>query len=293
MRKRYKPKINVTVYFFLALLLTGCSSMVQKSGELLEGSAFGEKTIAVYSSAAKGRETKIELKKSMSKTGEETIEISNSAWPGLSLRGEAARNNGSFEFKEARILSPHLNGWNEFSLELLGSAAFTSGLEQGGVLRIAGEVERVQISSGKIRLKSSRLTGNAALVPLRNRRERILVLTQWMHEEENAAGANLAAFANQKEFENYWKPRLFPELVLQKKRPQVYTTKNAEWHREDGVKWNRTYTELFFPEELWDLRNSGALLRDWEEALPWIFIEYSWKRIIDSIDETELLKKGR
>jgi hypothetical protein len=104
---------------------------------------------------------------------------------------------------------------------------------------------------------------------------------------------NSLIFSNQKEFENHWKRRLFPELVSAKARPADYSTENAEWGRADSVNWNRTYTEHLFPEELWEYRNSGALLRDWEEALPWIYMEYSWDSIIDSFDETTLLKTPR
>jgi hypothetical protein len=187
-------------------------------------------------------------------------------------------------------LSTHVSGWNEFHYELLGSGNFSS-VQQGtgGVLRIDETPERVQISSGKIRLKSRRLTGNAALVPLRNRRERILALTEWMAERQQKAG-NPARFENQKEFDAYWKSLLFPELLPAKKRPQNYSALNAEWNRADGVKWNTAYTKSIFPEALWEFRNSGALLRDWEEALPWIYMEYSWDAIISNVNNTTLQK---
>jgi len=274
-------------FFPLALLLVGCTSMLQKGGEILEGSAFAEKTTALYSSGG------IELKEMRSKDGEDFIEIKNSRWPGLALRGSVPDTDGSFHLTEARVLSTHVSGWNEFSYELLGSGSFSSARESGGVLRIDETPEKVQISSGKIRLKSSRLTGNAALAPLRNRRERILALTEWMGEWQEKTG-NSTYFGSQEEFDEYWKCLLFPELVSAKKRPQSYAsikdTGNAEWNRADGVKWNMVYTKSIFPEALWELRNSGALLRDWEEALPWIFTEYSWDAIIGTFNNTTLQK---
>jgi hypothetical protein len=278
---------------FVVLLLAGCTSLVQKSGEVLDGSAFAEKKLAVYRSDGNGKETTVELKELMPKEGEALVEITSSAWPGLALLGTLPDYGGDFEFTGARILSSHVNGWNEFTLDLLGSAVFAAPGGAGGPLRIAGEPERVQISSGKIRLKSSRLGGGAALTPLRNRRERILALTEWMRQSMETGLSGQAAFANRREFENYWKPRLFPELVLEKNRPQEYSAENAEWRRADSVKWNLSYTELLFPEELRELRNSGAFLRDWEEAINWIYIEYSWDTIIDSFNETTLLKTRR
>jgi hypothetical protein len=91
-------------------------------------------------------------------------------------------------------------------------------------------------------------------------------------------------FKDWKEFENYWKPRLFPELVSKKKRPPEWTGGAVRQVRADSVKWNQEYTEILFPEELWELRNSGAMLRDWEETLAWIYLEYSWDSVFSSLN---------
>jgi len=280
------------LFFLFAFLLTGCTSLIQKGGEVLEGSAFAEKTTAIYNSSGdKEKEAKIELKEMQSKDGEGFIEITSSKWPGLALRGSVPGTDGSFHLTEAHILSTHVFGWNEFSYELLGSGIFSSGQGASSVLHFEKAPERVQILSGKIRFKSRRLTGNAALAPLRNRRERILALTGWMAEWQESNG-NSNNFDNQEEFEEYWKSLLFPELVSAKKQPQNYSSiknaGNAEWNWADGIKWNLAYTKSLFPEALWELRNSGALLRDWEEALPWIFMEYSWDTIIGSFNNTVL-----
>jgi hypothetical protein len=274
-------------FFSLVFLLAGCTSLIQKGGEVLEGSAFTERTTMLYSSGDKEKEAEIELREMQSKDGESFIEITSSRWPGLALRGNVPGTDGSFHLTEAHFLSPHASGWNEFNYELLGNGNFSSGQGAASVLYIEEAPERIQISSGKIRLKSRRLTGNTALVPLRNRRERILALTGWMAEWQESTGASIN-FDSQKEFDEYWKSLLFPELVPAKKRPQNYSTSDAEWNRVDGVKWNLAYTESLLPEALWEFRNSGALLRDWEEALPWIFMEYSWDTIIGSFNNAVL-----
>ena len=283
------------LFALLPYLLPGCTSIIQKGGEFLEGSAFEEKTLVAYRTAGKDKETIVELRELKTKAMTDVIEITSAAWPGLALRG--IMGNGSIQLTEARFLSSHVNGWNEFSLDLLGSVVFQNSGGAGGLLRITGEVERVQISSVKIRLKSRRLTGSEALTALRNRRERILAITGWMGEApyDKKPYEALQGRAGMKQFEEYWKSRLFPELVSKNKRPLEYSSENANWNRVDSIKWNRNYTEYLLPEELWELRNSGALLRDWEEALPWIYMEYSWDRIINSFDgvtivNTTLLK---
>ena len=293
-KKDRKKNINNHSFFFhfslfSFLLLTGCTTIVQKGGEIVEGSTFTRMELALYRSGEKDRKERTGLKELRLNDGKIIMEIHSEKWPGLTLIGGMPSGNGSFELLKARILSSHVNGWNEFSLDILGSAFFGDQRKTGGTLHMAGGAERVQISSGSIRLKGNRLTDNAALTALRNRRERILALTEWMAVQTEVGGGK-ANFGGQSEFENYWKPLLFPELVSAKKRPTRYSTVDVEWRRMDGVKWNLSYTETLFPGDLWEYRNSGAMLRDWEEALAWIYIEYAWDFILDSFNDTYLIR---
>jgi len=286
-RKGRMEMVSLVISFIF--LLTGCSSIVQKSGEVLEGSSGNELVLSLYRSGGGKREAKIELRELRQIDGTVAIEIKSSAWPGFTLRGGRPGGSGNFDLGEVRILSSHVHGWNEFTLDIQGKAIFDDPKKTGGVLYITGEAERFQISSGKIRLKNNYLSGTAALSALRNRRERILALTDWMADwlEKNEA---VTVFIDQEEFENYWKSRLYPELVSKSKRPPEYSAQNARWKKSDSIKWNLDYTEFLFPEELWEYRNSGALLRDWEEALPWIYMEYSWDYIISSFNNANLIK---
>ena len=275
----------IFVYAVIVFLLPACSSVVQKGGEILERSAFEERTVTRYRAGDRGN--RIELRELQRRNGETLVQITADAWPGFALRGDTPSSGGVFALNEVRFLSSHIHGWNEFNLQVLGSAAFQPAYNAAGQFRITSEVERVQISSGRIRLKSSRITGDAALISLRNRRERILALVEWMQEQE-AALAEPPVFYSQRHFEMYWKPKLFPELVRRRNRPPEFSAENDEWERVDGVTWNLTYTRQIFPEELHEYRNSAALLRDWEETLPWIYMEHSWDKIINSLNETNL-----
>ncbi|ULQ58865.1 hypothetical protein K7I13_10025 [Brucepastera parasyntrophica] len=278
---------------FFVLLISGvfisagCSTLVEKSGEVLDGSAFDEKTTAIYRSGEKGSRSDMRIIREK-ETDRELLVMTSEAFPGLELYSTVpvpgySLDAAEIEFIRARILSSHVYGWNEFSLDLFGTAhCILRGYYAS--LEIDAPPERIQVSEGMIRLKSRRLTGGEALTSLRNRRERILALAEWMEDSEWGG----STFSSQKEFENYWKPILFPELVKKKERPQVYSTENAQWIRTDSIRWNKTYTEFLFPEELWELRNSGALLRDWEEAVTWIFYECHWDSIIASLNGIRL-----
>jgi hypothetical protein len=264
--------------------MTGCSTLANKVGETLDGVTFAEKTLANYSTQGKRKERKVEVRHIRLKNDDEMLVIADSDISGLKLRGNIPDSSGSFEILSAEILSSHVQGWNEFTLDLLGRASFIIN-EDGAILTISGPVEEAQISRGRIRLKSSRLTGAEALTNLRNRRERILVLTDWM--KERPASPDIK---DQKSFEEYWKAVLFPELVSKRKRPPLYSTENAEWIWADSIKWNQSYTKSNFGENLREYRNSGAMLRDWEEASAWIYIEYSWDAIITGLNNTILIK---
>jgi hypothetical protein len=99
------------------------------------------------------------------------------------------------------------------------------------------------------------------------------------------------AFSSQAEFEAHWRGFLFPELVSPKKRPPSWSGEDPEWVTGEDVRWNSGYTRSVFPEALWGVRNSGTLLRDWEEAAAWIYLEFEWDRIIASLTkETRLIK---
>lgn len=261
-----------------SLLFCGCTGLVENGGRVLDGSAFAEKTLAVYQTLG-GDLGGVEVKRlSAKKPEQETLSITLPDFPNLVFRGTLPAEDGGFELKSMRFIGGSVSGWNEFTLDLTGTGNFSF---QGdlGTFQIE-RIEAGEISSGKIRLKGSRLIGDQALASLRNRRQRIDAVTGWMlTQKENPV------FETQKDFEAYWKPRLLPEIVSPGKRPEAFAKakENARWVRAEDVRWNRSYTEVLLPEDLWTIRNSGALLRDWEEAGTWIYVQYQWGHIAERI----------
>jgi hypothetical protein len=169
------------------------------------------------------------------------------------------------------------DGWNEFTMDLSGSGVFDANATDATLL-LTTPLEIVQISGGKIRRGDAHITGEQALSALRNRRERLASLAEWMLLREGTPD-----FATQKAFEKYWKPILLPEMAPKRKRPAEWQKEGASWNWAEEVKWNTTYTALIFPEELRVLRDSGSLLRDWEEAVSWLYLEYQWNSVVDSL----------
>jgi hypothetical protein len=246
----------------------GCASLVEKGGRFLEGDR--EKTLAVY------RGGSFELRHVRNrKGGAEFLALLTASFPTLRINMSVPDSSGNLTLLSLDFSSPSYSGWNSFTLDLAGTGIF-SPRGNGGTLQ-TGTVDILQISGGKIRHQDDRITGEEALSALRNRYERIRSLTGWMRERGQDR-----LFADQRAFEGYWEAVLFPERSPQKKRPPDWD-ENALWVREGERRWNDTYTRAIFPEELWPVRNSGALLRDWEEAAAWIYFDYQWENLAGSL----------
>jgi hypothetical protein len=249
MREAYARPLLVC----LALcLLASCASLVDKAGAALDGSAF-------------------------KKTPEGVIVI-KSGFPNLTFYGiSAGAQGGRVQLTHYTFFCSSVWGWNEFTMDVLGAATVA-----GGRVTFSAPIEAAGISSGKIRRGETRLTGGEALTALTNRRERLAALAGWMRAQNPAP-----VFASQKAFEAYWKPILLPELSAKRLRVTEYNAPGspawqkgtAEWSFAEDVRWNKTYTALVFPEHLRAFRDSGALLRDWEESAAWLYLEYSWDEI--------------
>jgi hypothetical protein len=107
----------------------------------------------------------------------------------------------------------------------------------------------------------------------------------------------LRVFEDEGAFKEFWEPILFPETVAAKKRPPEWAAaaEGGRWQRGEDIAWSVDYTEALFASEasenLMPVRNSGTLLRDWEEALPWIFLQFEWDAIMESLlSEVRLTK---
>jgi hypothetical protein len=276
----HRGQICFLLPVLLVLSLGGCLSLVEKAGRVLDGAAFEEKTLARYRTESGGPFPAAEIREVRHRETGPALVITLKDFPALELRLVPAADGG-FHYRSLRYLGGSISGWNEFTQDLSGGAVFTAG---GDRARFGGAGPAAAlITAGKIRRGDRRITGDEALTVLGNRHERITALAEWM----KARGGD-RIFRNRKEFVNYWKPVLLPEKVSWKRRPPGWRKEDARWVRAEGVRWNAAYTEALFPESLRPLRDSGALLRDWEEAFEWIYHEFAWDRIGEGLGEIVL-----
>jgi len=277
-------------------LFNSCIMLMDHTGRLIDGSVFAEKTLAKYVN----KEQKINISFVQNKNKEKFIIIDLKNYPMIKLRASLPEKEDTsvtsinLFFTTLEYLSGSTYGWNEFTLQLLGTIHliytddnnFYLELKSGSKsedspLDNMDEIEKVQISGGRIHRYDTRITGNDALNPLRNRYERIKVLTEWMNSINNQKSFNTNNFKKDiKNFEKYWKPILLPEMVSKRKKHDNWHENGDIYQRAEDIRWNTGYTERVFPKELWPVRNSGTLLRDWEEAFYWLYFEYEWDNII-------------
>ncbi|MCL1818183.1 MAG: hypothetical protein FWG35_04575 [Spirochaetaceae bacterium] len=277
--------LKITAFCVLSFCLGSCASLVEKAGRALDGSAFAEEELALYRLAwADGftdeegdepdREESgaVDVRLLRARDGSETLAIYPGVFPGLRINATPPDSRGSVQLMTLDFFCSNITGWNEFTLEIIGVGTFRAS-GGGAFLRLELPVEAGGIVAGKIRRMETRLTGEEALSALRNRQERITSLCAWMRGQEGVPPLRTIA-----EFGAYWQPRVLPEMVSPRERSAtVWTEEGAVWARAEDISWNTSYTQKIFPEELWKVRDSGTLLRDWEEALDWIYFMYRWE----------------
>jgi len=276
-------------YGFLVIivfLFCGCISVIEKAGRTLDGSASSEKKVSVYRAfKSKGEAEDMAVTVIKNKASEKSVLITIDKYPMMRLRCSMPDENGVFSLNALEYLSGSVQGWSEYSMEILGigSLSFT----ETCVLKINSDIEQIQISSGRIQRYDTRITGAAALTSLRNRNERINATTAWMAAFDAPEKLKIKDIDD---FDTFWKPVLFPELVSKKKRPEGWLIEGDVFVKNEDILWNTGYTGRMFLEDLSPVRNSGTMLRDWEETLSWIYLSYEWENIKEILSKKTVLQ---
>jgi len=256
---------------------------MEKAGRTIDGSASNEKKVSVYRASKKnGAVEDIALTIIKNKDEQKSVLITLEKFPMMRLRGSLPDENGAFFLNSLEYLASSVHGWNEYTMDILGTGLLSFG--ETCVLQINDEIEQIQISSGRIQRYDTRITGDQALTSLRNRNERIAALTGWMLSKNAPEKETI------EDFEIYWEPFLFPEMVSKKIRPDGWLQDADIFVKAEDIRWNTSYTSRAFLEELHPVRNSGTMLRDWEETLSWIYLSYEWENIKKILCEKTVLQ---
>ena len=216
-------------------------------------------------------------------------------FPGLKLYApvDSADGFAYADFSAAKFICNYYDGWSEFDMPLSGRVSVERTAD-GITLKSDGGIEKLPPHSGRVRAGTKVISGDRAVEVLCNRQERISALAVFMREKKEPAFLpwhdEAAKKSNRKivGFENVWQAFLLPETVAEKKRDPAWKTlvdgyaggkkafaKSAFDYAEE-IHWSKLYTDSVFPEGMRNLRQTGALYRDWIEAGTWIYTEYYW-----------------
>jgi hypothetical protein len=282
-------KKPVFILFIFVLMFCGCISVMEKAGRAIDGSASAEKKVSVYRASKKnGGNEDMAVTVIRNKAGEQSVLITLDKYPMMRLRGSMPDENGEFFLISLEYLSGSVHGWNEYSMDILGTGSLSFG--ETCVLAINEEIEHIQITSGRIHRYDTRITGAEALTSLRNRNERVVATALWMTSVDAPERQTIEDI---EDFENFWEPVLFPELVSKKKKPEGWLQEGDTFVKAEDINWNTGYTDRVFSEELRPVRNTGTLLRDWEEALSWIYLNYEWENIKETLSRGTILQSAK
>lgn len=194
--------------------------------------------------------------------------------PGITIIGtlEEKPEGNMFSISRIELFSNWAGGWTEGEYE--ASGLYLLEVSEDGNLFIFREKDPFElwdIAEGEIRYKDNYYRGNDGLWKVKNRVDRIGEVTRWMHDSSYFAGS----YENPSLFEEDVIMTLFPELhdfdKLEKEgllAEDYYNGEDmtGEEHKGAGISWRIGYTEAVFPTEFHELRNSGSIWRDFEEA---------------------------
>lgn len=208
-------------------------------------------------------------------------------FPQAVLTGQAVQNKSAaseeWEINAMQLewFSNWNGGWSEAVFNLDGKLKLVT---HGSLweLLCANVPEVPVLESAKIRYGDNYLVGDKALVQFQHRWDRLLATAVFLKGKLQGGLWNLDAA----------RKILFPEVYgwtgeLQKKYADSRVV------RAESVDWNTAYTAQDFPLELRELRDSGTLLRDFEEGAELAALAYEWPRLWEQKVLATVLKKGR
>jgi hypothetical protein len=210
------------------------------------------------------------------------------------LKGDYTINeNGDIEclIKSLYFFTNWTNGWTEGELEAFGQLLFKKNENDKYSCVIIEEVELLDVKSGSIKFFDDYYYEDRARRNIRNKLDRINSINNFLKEKENIS--YFKSLRNNKDkTEKSYIPLtyqlFFPELTLN----SPYSNKNSEYkvvsvkedtQLEETILWNKIYTKAIFPENLQPVRDSGSLLRDYEESVELFFMDYNINYYINNI----------
>lgn len=251
------------------------------------------------------RESLVKAHLDINEYGLYKLSINSPLIPGMTINGQVSREEGQFIYyvTDVRLFSNWNNGWTEGFYEASGKYLIKK--EALGYKFVElDSFELWDIIRGEIRYHDTYYRKDDGMWKVKNRVDRLKEVSRVLHKDfnlepiygsidrENSLGGK---------FSEAVYPILFPELnkfealERENKLPKEYYLYNSEttFIQGSGINWRDDYTKSVFPEQLWELRNTGTMFRDVQEAPNIFFSLYNLEGFIEEILLKETILKSK
>lgn len=232
-------------------------------------------------------------------------ELTSSLFPRIVFKGEIAAEAGGdvvFVVTEARLFDNWQNGWTEGFYEASGVLRFKKGAASSNAAEetlavLEDPIRLWGIKSGEIRYIDTYYRRDDGLKKVKQRVDRMSELSKFMRKDLSFRTLYVEVEKDDEPFVDFREDclrLLFPEredfedLEAEGRLAAGFKTvpEAVETVRGDGLLWRKDYSAAVLPENFRDLRDSGTLYRDFEEA-PGL-----WLSLYNLEHLSELLKNG-
>lgn len=189
------------------------------------------------------------------------------------------------EAEKLHWFSNWTDGWTEAVFVLTGEAELREAGSAGTARRLAAAAapEWEYLESAAIRYRDDVLRGEEALSLLDRRYGRIRVAADFLKEELDRPYYPLFRTKKKKPAADAFFPPasrlLFPEVYGYAGGGGFGRPEKADLLRAEGITWNAAYSRERIREDLREVRDSGTLFRDWEEAAELFYLLYIWDEL--------------
>lgn len=244
------------------------------------------------------------------KDGGSTFRVRGDELGGATLTGEAKPDGDSWRLEVTGMdwFSNWSEGWSEARFAAEGELRLRP--EGTTWLLDVDSMPRIESpTAASIRLYGDYYEGDKALALFTHRWDRIQAADSFLRQRFPDAWFD---YAEQRKIHNWWdlftrrvvnfqesvRGFLFPELYGYPKESQVTgrvplsRPDKGRYTRTESIDWDTAYTKENFPEELRALRDSGTMLRDFEEGSGLWRLDFCWDALwSDKIRDVAFVKK--
>jgi hypothetical protein len=207
------------------------------------------------------------------------------------IHGEAFESEPDhwvFHTDELHLFFNWHDGWTESTISLQGMLELTRRSKESWQIRVIEMPQTGTVLQAEIRYRRDKIYGDRARDMMSRRLDRAIVLSGFLQTElapEDYSFHHKKRGIDSKAYHQDLQSLLFPELYGFSDafpEPEASSSDKEGYIRNEEVLWDTLYTKKYFPEELHEVRDSGTLLRDYDEASELIIICCLWQDLWES-----------